>query len=191
MEQAAPVGHNLTDRKLRELSARAASDGLKGWNRTRDGKLEPVQTVAGCIARGVLVTGRCTKHAGCDRRVQVDLAFWADHGFALMLWNDLVQQFSCGRLGGCGLDFRAYNPEGTPLVAMAEAPDTLVTFYCQAGRVPGYSAMASALLAGVRKRQHPLAETAGILTAARLLRLQCKVCKGHRRTIWYARGGSS
>lgn len=168
------------------LTARVRAEGLQGWTRGSEGRLEPVQTVAGCIARGVVIAGRCSKHDDCSRRVRVDLRFWAAHGFELMAWSDLAQQFKCGRLGGCALDLKAEYPGGVPLVALAEKPDHWVEFFCQACRRCGYKDLASRLLAGMRRRGRPEAETAGIVTVARMLRLSCP-CRPHRHATWYAR----
>ncbi len=175
------MGHapniNRNARKLVELNARDRAESLAGWRRTKGGTLQEVDTVAGCLARGAVVQGRCLKVEGCFRKVRLNLTFLAEHGFGEETIYEATKQFTCARVGGCRVEFdRPRYPGGTPLLALAEPPDTLLQFRCTACGGEGYRRTASSLLADLRRLGREDAERVGPLTLAKRMRRACGLC---------------
>lgn len=166
-------------RALAQLEARLRSESLAGWRRLKSGGLERVNTVSGCLARGAVVVGRCTKLDGCRRRVELDLGFLRNHGFGHMEIHAVTQQFMCARMGGCQLRFEQPRyPDGLPLFELAGPPDHLLQFRCQGCTSEGYRTSAAALLARLVRHDREDAQRIGLAALARRLKQTCSQCGG-------------
>ena len=175
MGHAPNILRNL--RKLAELIAQLRAESSAGWLRNKDGSLTPVNTVSGCLARGAVIRGRCTEAEGCYRRVELDLAHFQRHGFGHEDAWTLQGQFNCGRLGGCKLKF---DPPrylgGTPLMELAQPPDSLLQFRCVGCGGEGYRRIASHLWVELRTRGREDADRVGVHTLAKRMRRVCAQC---------------
>ena len=87
------VGHNLSDRKLRSMEARADSEARKGWIE-RNGRWEAVRTPAGVLARGGELKAACRKREDCFRKASFDARWWVDHGLGTIPLDEALGELS-------------------------------------------------------------------------------------------------
>ena len=177
------MGHapniNRNPRKLAELRAKLRAESAAGWTRKADGTLQAVETIGGCLARGAQVLGRCTKAPGCYRRVTVDLVWLCEHGFGLESVYEITKSYSCGRMGGCKVEFGPSTyPGGTPLRALADPHDHLLQFRCCNCDGEGYRRSATSLLLELRRRGREDADRVGAHVLAKRMQRVCIQCGG-------------
>ena len=129
------MGHNLTDRKARELDAAERSRLVSGWTVTKDGRVEQPQTPAAVRARGAHLEARCGKREDCKRRVTFDAVLWCERGMGLLPLSEVLAAYRCSLIP-CRLDWRPESyPQGSPLGAVLYDPGATVTVSCACGRL--------------------------------------------------------
>lgn len=168
------MGHNYSDRKLRGLVAdRAPAERhLAGW-RSVNGKLVPLSTVEGVLARGGTLNGRCASDE-CRRYVRMDLQWWARHGLGEVSIGVAQRAYTCARLG-CALSWQPeVYPAGVPLqFYVGEAVRLAVKCRkCGAGR----EFTAEEVIAGLESAETGDGNT-GINDVAHRLRGKCRACR--------------
>ena len=130
------MGHNLSDRKLRSMEARADSEARKGWIE-RNGRWEAVRTPAGVLARGGELKAACRKREDCFRKASFDARWWVDHGLGTIPLDEALASYRCG-LVRCQLcwELERY-PRGTPLGHYLGEPGARVHVVCGVCRTGG------------------------------------------------------
>ena len=122
------MGHNISDRKMREL--RAEAHATSGWRPFRDGSWERIDTPAGVVARRGLVLGTC-RSAGCWRKVTLDASAWVRMGLGDARLAEVKLAYRCGA-PLCGLVFTDERfPGGLPLMGWANEKAMRVAVECR------------------------------------------------------------
>lgn len=86
-------------------------------------------SVAGYLARGVEVRGRCRQQY-CRRTCWIDLQGFAAKGFASAPVPYFKALYQCHRLGGCDLEFVEDGGRQQLRLDMLMQPNTLIQFHC-------------------------------------------------------------
>ena len=124
------MGHNISDRRAREMELAERSRAVAGWVLRPDGKVEQPQTPAALAARRAVLLGRCGKRPDCGRRVTFDAALWCARGHATTPLKDLLETYRCGLIP-CRLDWAPERyPSGLPLGAWLAIPEAQVVVAC-------------------------------------------------------------
>lgn len=130
------MGHNVSERKLRELDAVQRSRLAAGWVVEKDGRVTQPQTPAAVRSRGAVLIARCTKREDCYRRVTFDPELWCARGLGLTPLAEVLAAYRCAVLP-CRLDWLPERfPAGSPVGAHLhdEAAKIVVTCPCGAMR---------------------------------------------------------
>ena len=184
------MGHNVSERRARELELAERSRAQSGWVVQKDGTVDLPQTPAGVLARGSKLTGRCGRRPDCGRRVTFDAAMWCRSGHALTRLEDVLDSYRCGLLP-CRLDWAPeIYPGGPPLGAHLSDAGAHVTVACDCGgfRPLGFSvrrfaelvAQASGPTALIIPPVPPIPREGPLRYPPRLIRGACPAC-GERR----------
>ena len=129
------MGHNLTDRKARELEAAERSRLVCGWVVTKEGRVDEPQTPAGVLARGATLQARCGKRPDCGRRVTFDAALWCAAGHGSEALCEVLSAHRCG-LVPCRLNWLSERyPAGRPLGTYLHDEKASVVVCCSCGEL--------------------------------------------------------
>lgn len=186
------MGHNLTERRARELAPAERRRAAAGWVLLPNGKVETPQTPAAVAARGSIIHGRCGRRPDCGRRVTFDPALWCAHGHATTALSQLLDSYRCG-LVPCRLDWA---PEtyrsGMPLGAYLSmgGAQVVVTCHCRGfkpQRLPvqvfARQVIKAVGVAALAIPAPPACPPAPVQLSAELIRGTCPACKERRWRI--------
>jgi hypothetical protein len=145
---------------------------LPGWISV-SGQLEPLMTVAGCLARGEEITAVC-KTSQCFRRVRLDLRELDRIGLGNSDIRSLQACWRCRSGQGCELTWASGRyPEGVPLQCYAGQGVTIVVSCKTCGAAKRYEVLH--LIETLRRRGAGDGNTS-VLKIDKAIRGNCRAC---------------
>ncbi len=144
-----------------------------GWL-AQDGLLQPDRSIAGYLARGQEVSGRCHLR-DCRRTCLIDTARLTAQGFGRLPIEAVKRWMRCARMEGCALDFHEETSGGLPIDSLRGRARVAIRFKCTAC---GFhrTALPDQILAKLRAMGGTASHDATVQKVAGLAKEPCKSC---------------